>query len=105
MNPQNKPDGGRLWVRVVRHTRTVRDLTLPCERPDPLPALREAMHTLDLGMPVWLPRHQADWQSFGMTRFSPEHFLESVSFDRVEISYIAPEERKRTADSRADDFL
>ena len=37
------------------------------------PALREAMHTLDLSMPVWLPQHQADWDAFGLTRFLPDH--------------------------------
>ena len=95
MNTPPKGSGGRLWVREVKHSRTLRDITLPCEQQNPLPALREAMHALDLGMPIWLPRHQADWQAFGLTRFSQEHFLESVNFDRLEISYLAPEEQRK----------
>ncbi|MDD3212929.1 MAG: hypothetical protein PHY64_04620 [Eubacteriales bacterium] len=88
--------GGRLWVRLIRGHKAARDLTVPCSAADPLPALREAMHELDLGMPVWLPRHQADWKAFRLTHFSQEHFLEPVDFDRMEISYIAPEsERKK----------
>jgi hypothetical protein len=89
--------GGRMWVRLVRGHRAVRDLVVPCVADEPLTALREAMHTMDLGMPVWLPRHQADWQSFRLTHFTQEHFMENVDFDRMEVSYIAPEEeRKKT---------
>lgn len=38
-----------------------------------------------------MPRHRQDWEEYGLTRFLPDHFLESVSFDSMEISYIAPE--------------
>ncbi|MCE5342164.1 MAG: hypothetical protein LLF96_01060 [Eubacteriales bacterium] len=87
--------GGRLWVRLIRGHRAARDLIVPCSADNPLPALREAMHELDLSMPVWLPRHQADWEAFRLTRFTQEHFLDSVNFDRMEISYIAPEEERK----------
>ena len=87
--------GGRLWVRLVREHRAVRDLTLPCRAEEPKAALREAMHTLDLSVPVWLPRHQADWDHFRLTRFTQEHFLDPIDFDRMEISYIAPESERK----------
>ena len=97
MSVQADAASGRLWVRLVRGHRTVRDLTVPCSLDDPLTALREAMHVLDLETPVWLPSHQTDWTDFGLTRFTQEHFLEAVHFDRMEISYIAPEtEPKKT---------
>lgn len=98
MSEREKAKQGRLWVRVMRDHRAVRDLMVPCFRSAPLNALREAMHQADLGMPVWLPKHQADWERFALTRLMPEHFLESVDFDSVELSYIAPEsERKNRA--------
>jgi hypothetical protein len=87
--------GGRLWVRLLRGQRDTQDFILPCEAGNPIPALREAMRALDLSMPVWLPRHQADWKAFRLTRFTQEHFLDSVNFDRMEISYIAPEEQRK----------
>ena len=95
MSAKRKDEGGRMWLRAVKGHRAARDLTVPCRRADPQGALREAMHTLDLGMPMWLPRQQADWVSFGLTRFLPEHFLEPVDFDRLEVSYIAPDEDKK----------
>ncbi len=82
---------GRLWVRLIRGHRTAREAVLPCEADDPMPALREAARALDLETPVWLPRHQADWTAFRLTRFTPDHFIQPVDFDRMEISYIAPE--------------
>ena len=86
---------GRLWIRLMKGHRAIGDLVLPCERDEVHTALREAMHTLDLSMPVWLPQHQADWEAFGLTRFLPDHFVEPVTFERMEISYIAPEAEKK----------
>ena len=82
---------GRLWVRIIRHHRVERDALIECERDQAEEALRELLPTLDLSQPVWLERHRQDWEEYAMTRFLPEHFLESVPFDRMEISYIAPE--------------
>lgn len=95
MSERGKAQKGRLWVRVLRGHRAVKDVMVPCARFAPLEALREAMREADLGMPVWLPKHQADWEKFGLTRLKPEHFLESVDFDSVELSYIAPESERK----------
>jgi hypothetical protein len=86
---------GRLWVRQIRGHRAVKDLTLPCAAADPRPALREAAREMDLEMPVWLPRHEADWKQFMLTRFTQDHFMEHIDFDRLEISYIAPESERK----------
>ena len=91
--PENT--GGRMWLRLIKNNRTKGDLTVACDFENPEPALREAMHQLDLSMPVWLPRHQKDWQEFSLTRFTADHFLESINFDRLEISFISPEDKKK----------
>ncbi|MDD3412138.1 MAG: hypothetical protein PHY12_15140 [Eubacteriales bacterium] len=104
MSKPKKTTGGRLWVRLMKGHKAARDLLLPCERDDVLGALREAMHQLDLSMPVWLPRHEADWEQFGLTRLLPEHFIDPVDFDRMEISYIAPEEEKKKKRGFEQDF-
>ena len=90
-------ESGRLWVRLVHGHRTLRDITVPCMPDDPLTALREAMHALDLETPAWLPSHQADWAEFRLTRFTQAHFLETIPFDRMDISYIAPESETKKA--------
>ena len=91
---------GRLWIRLMKGHKCLRDFVLPCLREDPGDALRQALPQMDISQPLWLPRHQADWEDYALTRFLPEHFLDSVSFDRMEISYIFPEEEAKPARKR-----
>lgn len=86
---------GRLWARQMKGHKGVKDAVVPALRGDPLPALREAMREMDLSMPVWLPRHQKDWEQYALTRFLPEHFMESVAFDKLEVSFIFPEDYEK----------
>ena len=94
---------GMLWVKIIEGQKIKRDLIVPTGRLDPREALREALHTLDLSMPVWLPRHEEDWNRHAMTRFLPDHFLESVPFERLEISYYDPDAKKKERRSNDDD--
>lgn len=96
-----EPPQGRLWIRLMKGHKCQRDFLLPSSREDPRDALRQALPQMDLSQPLWLPRHQADWEAYALTRFLPEHFLESVPFDRMEISYIFPEEEARPARKRS----
>ena len=82
---------GRLWVRLMKRHRVERDAEA---------ALRELLPKLDLSQPVWLPRHHADWDEYALTRFLPEHFMEAIPFDYMEISYIFPEDEKKSARPR-----
>ena len=84
-----------LWVRVIRHHRTARQMTEPCRREDPEAALSEACQKLDLSRPLWLEKNQREWEEFGQTRFFPDAFVEHVDFDRLEIEFIDPEAKKR----------
>ena len=95
MSKKQAEQAGRMWVRAIKGHRALKDVIVPCQRAEPIPALREALRTIDLGMPIWMPRHQADWDSFALTRFLPEHFMESVDFERLEVSYIAPDETRK----------
>ncbi len=92
---KKKPSEGRLWIRLWKGHRFVRDWTVPCAHDDVQAAMREGLRALDLGAPIWLPRHEADWREFSLTRFRPEHFLEAVDFDYMEISYIFPEDAEK----------
>jgi len=84
-----------LWVREIRRHRIDRQATAPCTRDDPQDALAEACRELDIPKPLWLDKHQREWDDFGMTSFLPDAFFESVSFDRLEIEYIDPDAKKR----------
>ena len=83
-----------IWVKLIRHGRTARDEMIPCARQDWENALTEACRRLDLQRPCVLPRHERDFEQFGLVRFMPEHFIETVRFDRMEIEYIDPDSRK-----------
>ena len=83
-----------IWVKLIRHGRTARDEMIPCARQDWEDALTEACRRLDLQRPCILPRHERDFEQFGLVRFMPEQFIEAVRFDRMEIEYIDPDSRK-----------
>ena len=87
---------GRLWIRLIRRHKGISSTMGPCTREDPQEALRQALPTLDLSQPMWLSRNEADWAEYAMTRFKPEHFVDAVPFDSMEISYIYGEDESKT---------
>lgn len=90
-----------LWVRTIRRQRMDKQLVIPCDRIDPLDALSEACHQLDISVPLWLDKNSRDWDEFGQTRFLPDAFMDAVDFDRLEIEFIDPDaKKKRSQDPR-----
>jgi len=87
---------GRLWVRLMKRHRVERDALIECEHDEAEEALRDLLPSLDLSQPMWLPRHHQDWEEYSLTRFRPEHFVESVDFDYMEVSFIFPEDEKKS---------
>ena len=84
-----------LWVRMIKAHRIIKQATIPCARDNPEEALQEACRQMDLPRPMWLLKHQREWEEFGQTRFIQEHFIESIAFDRLEIEYINPLAQKQ----------
>lgn len=84
-----------IWVRLIRHTRIERDITVECTVQAWQDALLDACRRMDVPHPMILPRHERDWDAFSQVRFLPEHFVESVSFDRMEVEYIDPDKKKK----------
>ena len=95
-----KQSEGRLWVRLMKKPRVAKSAVAPCRRDDPQEALRQILPGLDLSQPVWLPRHQADWDEYAMTRFRAGDFIDAFPYDSMELSYIYPEDEKRPARRR-----
>lgn len=91
---------GRLWVRLMKRHRVEHDAIIECEHDAAEEALRDLLPKLDLSQPIWLPRHRQDWEEYSLTRFRPEHFVESVDFDYMEVSFIFPEDEKKARKRR-----
>jgi hypothetical protein len=81
---------GQLWVRLMHKTMLVEDAVVPCPEGDWRVALAEACHRLDLSFPLIVPKHLRDWESYRQTRFLPEHFMDGLRQDRMEIEYFDP---------------
>jgi len=84
-----------LWVRVIKKHQIIKQETEPCLHEGVQEALEEALYRLDLPKPLWLDKHQREWADFSQTRFTQEHFLESIAFDRLEIEFINPRKQKK----------
>ncbi len=78
---------GKIWVREIRRNKILRDVVVPCAASGWEDALSLALRELDVMMPLVVARHRRDFEAFGQTRFLPEHFLESVNFDRLEVEF------------------
>lgn len=91
-----------LWVREIRRHRIVRSETAPlADDASLLDVLGALCARMDVPRPLFLAKHAREWAQFGQTFFSPEHFVESVSFDRLEIERIDPDAKKaRSSDPR-----
>ena len=94
-------DKNRLWGRIVRHHRIVRHETMTIEGDAPADlesACLELCRRVDVQRPLQLPKHNREFEQFGRTAYTREHFTEPVDFDRLEIELIQPEgERKHAA--------
>ena len=64
-------------------------------------ALHELCLRMDIPRPLFLSKHRREWERFQQTSFSKDHFVESVTFDKLEIERIdsdAP--KKKSKDPR-----
>ena len=84
-----------IWVRLIRHGKISASHVQPCSAEEWENAMTEACRVLDVPKPVVLPRHERDYTQFHQARFLPEHFVESVPFDRMEVEFIDPEARSK----------
>ena len=84
-----------LWARVIKSHKIICQDTEPCDHDGAQEALEAICYRLDLPKPLWLDKHQREWDEFGQTRFVAEHFVESIGFDRLEIEFINPRAQKK----------
>ncbi len=94
----------RLWVRVIRRQKIDQQEAVPCRWGEEKASLEEALKTLDLPIPMWLNKHDREWGDFRRTAFLPDHFVEAVNFERLEIEYLDDSGKKRKSQDPRNQF-
>ncbi len=87
----------RLWARVIVKHRISRQATVTCTWEGVEDALTELCHELDIERPLWLNKHVKEFQEFRSTAFLPEHFMDEVNFQKLEIEFLDDEDKKRAS--------
>ena len=90
----------RLWGRIINNHRIERSETVEIEDGDIEAAFVEICRRFDVQRPIQLPKHNREFEKFGRTFYTKEHFTESVDFERLEIELIMPEGEKKHSGAR-----
>ena len=85
----------KLWVKIIARQKVQRDVVVPLDDQDWQDVLVTACHQLDVSVPIVLPRHAQDMQSFNQARFLPDHFIDAVPFQRLEVETFDENQPKR----------
>ena len=67
-------------------------------------ALTQLCHEFDIPCPLWLRKHENEFEAFRHTAFLPEHFMEEVPFQKLEIEYLDDEGKKRKSNDPRNQF-
>ena len=94
----------RLWARIIDKHRIAQQATAPCTPDGAEDALVELCREFDIPCPIWLNKHENEFESFRHTSFLPEHFMEEVPFQRLEIEYLDDSGKKRRSDDPRNQF-
>ena len=90
----------RLWGRLIKNHRIAHSETVEIEDGDIEAAFLEICRRFDVQRPLQLPKHNREFDKFGHTAYTKEHFTESVDFERLEIELIMPEGEKKHSGAR-----
>lgn len=90
----------RLWGRIIDHHRMTGSETVNIENEDIESAFLEICRRFDVQRPLQLPKHNREFEKFGRTFYTKEHFTEPITFQKLEIELIAPDGAKKHADRR-----
>lgn len=84
----------QLWARGIKKHRIVRSETVELGN-DVMEALGELCKLLDISRPMFLGKHEREWEQFGMTSFTKDNFADTIPFDKLEIERIDPDAKKK----------
>lgn len=94
----------RLWARIMKKQRVERQQTVDCAWDEVEEGLTRLCHEMDIPRPLWLNKHYREMNDFRRTHFLPEHFMESVPFDRMEIEYLEDDDHSRRSKDPRNQF-
>ena len=83
----------RLWGKLIKENRLLRDTVYQEEGPDTrthkiLRGLESICREFDLGVPIWLESSIAEFRRHAKTRFTQDAFVEEIPFDYLEIQVL-----------------
>jgi hypothetical protein len=87
----------RLWGKLIKNNHTLRDIVIENSSSDTRThkiqnGLSEICYQFDLSVPIWLESNIAEFKRHKKTRFSSDHFIESIDFDYLELSVLEEDE-------------
>ena len=94
----------RLWARIIQKHRIAQQATWECAWEDAGDALTELCREFDIPRPLWLSKHEGEFAEFRRTQFLPEHFMEEVPFERLEIEFLEDDARSRRSSDPRNQF-
>ena len=94
----------RLWARIIRKQRIERQATAECRWDEVEEALTALCREFDIPRPLWLNKHDREFEDFRWTQFLPEHFMEEVPFQRLEIEFLEDNEKTRRSNDPRNQF-
>ena len=90
----------RLWGRIINNHRIERSETVEIEDGDIEAAFVEICRRFDVQRPIQLPKHNREFEKFGRTFYTKEHFTEPIRFQKLEIALLAPEGARKSSGPR-----
>jgi hypothetical protein len=78
-------------MRIIKKHRIDRQYVGPCAPGGEKEALIALCREGDLPVPMWLEKHEREFERFRRTAFLPDHFVEEVRFERMEIEFLEDE--------------
>lgn len=94
----------RLWARIIIKHRIAQQATVPCLPDGVEDALTDVCREFDIPCPIWLRKHEQEFENFRHTAFLPEHFMEDVPFQKLEIEYLDDTGVKRKSNDPRNQF-
>ena len=90
----------RLWGRIINNHRIERSETVEIEDGDIEAAFVEICRRFDVQRPIQLPKHNREFEKFGRTFYTKEHFTEPIRFQKLEIELLATEGARKSSGPR-----
>lgn len=90
----------RIWATLMKNQKIIQDMVLEYPQTDDrMEIIKQSLNdfalAFDISRPIWLPKNESDLQRFPVTRFFPDQFIDSVSFDCMVLEIIGEEKKKK----------